>query len=404
MHVVIGGDKQSGRAQFGMGLPLSTASARLGTDLSPDGTCFAPSGGMPQATVPPSVPFDSLTSALDTLARLEPSRLPMVSLYLNLEPDARGKDNYAAFVRKELQAAPESVERDVERIGQYLSGGVPPAANAVAIFACAARAEFFEALVLDVPVDRHRLTVAPEPHVLPLALLLDQHPRHAVVLADSHLARILVFGLGHRMAAHSVEGEKIRRSSGGGLAQNRFQRHVEKVQADHARALVQALDRIVREEKIDRIVLAGDEVNVPLVKSELSKELESKVVDVIRLESNAPEHVVMAAAGDALRRHDTRSDQEAVARLMDDYRAGGQAMAGLEKTAEAIARGQVAELFMTVPGGTGAPNEDAGNALVIAALGTSARVRFVEDAALLAAVGGVAARLRYASPTMEPGA
>src|SRR5687767_10757035 len=44
----------------------------------------------------------SLAEALDRLARVEPSPFPVVSLYLNAQPDNRGKDHYAPFVRKEL--------------------------------------------------------------------------------------------------------------------------------------------------------------------------------------------------------------------------------------------------------------------------------------------------------------
>ena len=43
----------------------------------------------------------SLAETLERLARREPVRLPVISLYLNARPDSRGKDNYAAFLRKE---------------------------------------------------------------------------------------------------------------------------------------------------------------------------------------------------------------------------------------------------------------------------------------------------------------
>lgn len=84
----------------------------------------------------------------------------------------------------------------------------------------------------------------------------------------------------------------------------RYQRHVEKLQAEHARELVYILERVVREEKVEHIVLAGDEVNIPLVLRELSRELSAKVADVLKLEAHTPEHRVMKAAADALQHHD----------------------------------------------------------------------------------------------------
>jgi peptide subunit release factor 1 (eRF1) len=83
---------------------------------------------------------------LDELAHFEPAGYPFISLYLNLEPDQHGRDNFESFVRKEFKAkaksfAPESLElmsfkRDTARIESYLRNEVRPSANGLAIFAC----------------------------------------------------------------------------------------------------------------------------------------------------------------------------------------------------------------------------------------------------------------------------
>ena len=236
----------------------------------------------------------SLEAAAIRLARLEPDSLPVISLYLNLQADQHGKDSYAAFVRKQLplragtleahSAARDSVDRDIQRIEDYLATKLSPSANGVAIFACAGRDGFFEALQLDAAIEQHHLSVSPAPHLYPLERLIDQHPPHAVVMADSHVARLYVFGLGRTLEAQTVEGARISHTAVGGWSQMRYQRHTEKLRADHVRELVTTLDRIVRDEGIAHVVLVGDEVNIPLIKAELSKELAAKVIDVLKLE------------------------------------------------------------------------------------------------------------------------
>jgi peptide subunit release factor 1 (eRF1) len=266
------------------------------------------------------------------------------------------------------------------------------------LFASAGRDGLFEALVLDVPIDHHRLSISATPQLAPLALLLDQHPRHALVLADSHAARIFVFDAG-TISSSTVSGDKIRRSSAGGWAQARYQRRHANLQAGHARELVDTLERLVREERIEHVVLAGDEVNVPLVKHELSKELEARVIDVVRLEPKAPVQEVMAAAAEAMRRYDERTDAEVVANVLDAYRAGGLGIAGTDATRDALVAGQVDELYLSVAaeasadqdGQRGAETEE----LIALAAQTAATTRFIEDRALLAGVGGVAAALRF---------
>ena len=79
---------------------------------------------------------------------------------------------------------------------------------------------------------------------------------------------------------------------------------------------------------------------------------------------------------------------------------GGLGAAGLTQTSEALANGQVHELLLAanpsaIAGTDGHDPADIAEALVMQAHRTSALVTFVEDAALLAPAGGVAARLRY---------
>lgn len=353
----------------------------------------------PTATV-----VSTLDQVIDRLARLEPTHLPVISLYLNLQADQHGKDDYQRFLRRELperarayptgSEARASIDQDIERIEQYLGNHLPASANGLALFACAAMDGFFEAVSLDAPVQSHRVTIAPEPHLYPLERLLDENPPHAVVLADGQAARIFVFALGEMVRNTTVEAsEKIKRSSAGGWSQMRFQRHVEEVKAEHARELVAALDRLVREEGIDRIILVGDEVNVPLIKSELTTELAAKVIDELKLEPRTPSHEIMRAAAEALRRHDAKTDIEAVEQVMGDYLAGGLGAAGADEVRQALERGQVNELLLTASDAGG--QDTATDELVAKARQISARVRFIQDPSLLERVGGIAASLRY---------
>lgn len=294
----------------------------------------------------------------------------------------------------------ESFHRDVERILAWLRDEARPSANGLAIFACAGEDDFFEAVQLEVPIDRHELFVGATPRLLPLARLADRYRRYAAVILDTNSARIFVFGLGELEDAGEIEGEKMRRSEAGGWSQARFQRHVDNFALHHVKEVVDALDEIVRTDAIARVVLAGDEAVVPLVRDQLPKHLEDKVVDVIRLEISAGEREVLERTLAVMHKADARDDTERVARVLDAQRAGGLGVSGLADTRAALVNGQVHELLLsadenaigTVDGHTGA---EIAEALVHQARQTSALVTFIEDPSLLAPVGGVAARLRY---------
>jgi peptide chain release factor subunit 1 len=339
----------------------------------------------------------SLAQTLDRLGRMEPVPLPLISLYLNAQPDNRGKDNYDAFVRKELRgridgfelrsAERESFEKDVAAIERWLSEEVRPSANGIAIYACSG-ADFFEALQLDAPIEKHRLTVGDRPHLAPLARIVDRYPRHAVVLADTNHARIYVFGRGRTIDREEVENEKLSRTDAGGWSQMRYQRHVENLQLHHAKEVVEELRRIVAEDHAQYVFLAGDEVIVPVLTSQLPKELEKKVAGVLRLDIRTPEDGVMQAAEEALSAHVAGKEVERIEELRGEWRAGGLAVAGTKEVLQALTNGQADEVWLSA-------TEGRADEIVQRALGTSASVRFVENPELLADMEGAIVSLRY---------
>jgi peptide chain release factor subunit 1 len=350
---------------------------------------------------------------LDRLAAFEPTDMPVISLYLNTRPDQHGKANFDPFVRKELRARArsftprsreaESFERDLDRIQDYLKKELQPSTNSVAIFACAGKDDFFEALQLDAAIEQHRLFIGSEPHLYELARIQDHYRQFLAVLADTNAARIFVFGLNKVLTQEEVRNVKTQRHKVGGWSQARYQRHIENYHLQHAKEVVDTIERIVREEKVEGIVFAGDEVIIPILKQNMSEKLQEKIIDVVRLDMSASGQELLNASFEAMRQRDAKGDAEEVQSLLDAYRSGGLATVGMRDTLEALKIGQVDTLFLTAnpelirsdakPDAEVDPFKP--DELVTRAQQTSANVRFIEDPALLDNVGGVAATLRY---------
>jgi peptide chain release factor subunit 1 len=345
------------------------------------------------------MPTDQLSSQLERLAALEPGPYPVISLYLNLQPNESGRDQFDAFLRKELAdrqrtyhgSGPEraSLDQDAQKIRDYVAG-LDGSLNGLALFSSSG-ADLFEAVPLAAPIDEHRLYVDDLPHLYPLARVLEQYPRYLALLADTHSARIFVFAANAPVARERIENEKTKHHKQGGFSQARFQRHTENFHLHHAKEVVDAVDRIVREEALDKILIAGDEVIVPLLREQMPKHLADKIVDVLKLDIRAPEQQVLAATMASLREKDAESDREQVEALFDAYRASGLGTVGIENVQKALELGQVDCLVATAAADPG-PEIDQ---LIRQASNTSASVRFIEDAALLESVGGVGAFLRF---------
>lgn len=379
---------------------------------------------------------NTLEQIIDRLAEFEPVELPVLSLYLNAQANEHGRQDFERFLRKEFSERArtlkahtperESFDRDVERIQTYLRDELRPETNGVAVFACAGADDFFEAVQTIAPIENHRLYIYNQPHLYPLARLMEQYPRYAVLVADTNRARLFVFGRGKALQRQEVENVKTRGAKVGGWSQMRYQRHLEQYHMQHAKEVADILERVVREDDIQHIILAGDAVIIPQLREQFPKAVAEKIVDVLSLDIQAPEHEILAESMEAMREHDVQTDAEKVGRLLDEYRAGGLAVVGSTDTLEALAMGQVEELIIAarqqhvegdredvailsdnevaepvVAGQDGAVANIEADSVIVAddlvtrARQTSARITFIEDPALLEEVGGCGAFLRY---------
>jgi peptide chain release factor subunit 1 len=377
---------------------------------------------------------------LDRLAAFEPAPYPVVSLYLNTQPGQTGRDQFHTFVRKEFAARSktyptgsperESLDKDLERISRFLDTEIQPSANGVAVFACSA-GELFEAVQLSAPIDDHWLYIGDQPHLYPLARIESLHPTCAVVLADTNAARIMVFAAGEMVKEQEVKGVKTKRTSQGGWSQARYQRHTENFHIQHVKEVVEALEKIVQRENIPEIVVAGDEVVMPLLREQMPKHLQEKIVDHVRMNINSPLKQLIDISLEALKRVHTENEHEKVEAAIGGYRSGGLGVVGPEDTLEALIKGQVDELLISssvrslqpvgaLSASTAADSLEAvlpepavqsvaageaaeadtqmvrlADELVTKATQTSAKITFIETPELLAEYGGVAAILRF---------
>jgi len=377
-----------------------------------------------------AVPKESRTpqELMDSLLTFDAVPAPVISLYLDARVNEHGKRNFLPFVRKQLSERVKSypvqseerasVEEDFVRIMRYLEDGVREPTQGVALFACSALDDYFQAGQFEAHFEHNRLVVAERPHVYPLARLIDHYRGYAVVLADTNRAQIFVFAAGRAVEQTDIQNVKTKHTSVGGWSQSRYQRHEENYHLHHAKEVVDALERTVREEQIEYVILAGDEaVVIPLLREQMSKELEEKIIDTISLGIDTPEHELLEESLIAFRRHDSLSDMQLVERLLGEFRGDNLAVAGVPDTLAALSNGQVEELLIVASADALKFDEEevrkvlqvygadlpetldsrfvADELLRGANQMSAAKVTFVEDATRLEQLGGVGALLRY---------
>jgi peptide subunit release factor 1 (eRF1) len=366
---------------------------------------------------------------MELLAAMEPSPFPVISLYLTFTPNQVGRDGYDQFVRKVFnerakrlpEGSPEreSFESDATRIREYLDRDRDPSCQGLAIFACGG-ADLFEAIPLETPFADHWLFVGTAPHLYPLAKLVDTYPRYAAVMVDTNKARIMVYCLAATEREAQVTSDKTRRTSKGGWSQARYQRRADNIHTLHMKEVADTLETIVREDRIDQIVLGGDDVALAKLREQLPAHLSAKVVDTVKHLRHGQDGEILESTLSAIHDKDAETDAERVSELLDEWHGGGLGVAGPEATLTAFQMGQVEELIITgsveslkpvqtLPDDAAADMQADSSAphaidqarlnlaaeLIKRAQQTAARIRFIEDASLLEEVGGVGALLRF---------
>jgi stalled ribosome rescue protein Dom34 len=168
------------------------------------------------------------------------------------------------------------------------------------------------------------------------------------------------------------------------------------------------------------VILAGDEaVVIPLLREQMPKTVEEKILDALSLGIDTPEHELLEESLTVFRRHDSLSDMEKVERLLNEYRADDLGVAGVPDTLAALSNGQVEEMLIAAKAESiqydqeevkkvlelyrdeePLPDEldqrSVADELVKRANTLSAaKVTFIEDSTRLELLGGVGGFLRY---------
>jgi peptide subunit release factor 1 (eRF1) len=385
-----------------------------------------------------------ITKLIEKLGSMEPDGKPFFSIYINAEAGQNGRDTYPIWLKTELSDEEQKYKDDeaelgrftalTERINNFVENEADPSANGIAIFASLGEGDYFEVVQLDVPFPESRFHSSDRPHIFPLVRAVHENPRYAVLWADKNKADIYVFGGETRIRSdvdaqskvESIENEVTSGTSAGGWSQQRFQRRRENFALQHAKEVVAELEEVMKKYSVEHLIIAGDEETIlPVIKPELSKPLEDKLIGSVSIADYQSEDEIREKTLDVVTTEMATLQMKEVERVNDATKAAAKlGTLGVENTLRALANGQVEELVIASnidsidyskkkikkilneyePGDDTAPTDATVNVsdaaeiadqLVMRAINTAAKIMFVKDDSLLEDAGGVGSILRF---------
>ena len=358
----------------------------------------------------------AVRATLHRLERLTPSRGPVISCYLKLEPRDKTRTKYLTKTKNRVRAAladldnagmereaREQAARDLRRVLQFFEEPASlPAARGVAVFACEAR-RLFE--VIPVPhVHRSRLAVRPVPLIRELIVLEEEFGTVLVVACDRRGARFFqvtafdviefpgLTGAATRTSKfHGSRQVMVRGGHPAGVAGERH--HHMRIREEKHRLYASAADQVFRlhsEHPLAGIVAAGVGVDAAALLPHLHTYLHDLVLGVVKLNPKRTTPSEAREAALALRDERERAWERAHAEAVRQGVSTGWAVNGIEATKSALARGQVRTLLAD-----GLADDPGIDDAVEEALAERAQVDVLYDERARRAVDGLAALLRF---------
>jgi peptide chain release factor subunit 1 len=347
-----------------------------------------------------------LRTLMRRLAEVESPEAPVVSIYLDVRPEAHGERPgrrvELVVMRDRLREiaatypahdpARLSLDADIERIERFLEEEPLDGVEGLAIFACHG-SDLWETVEAPVSFETH-VSAGPTADLFQLAQLLEESEAVVVALVDTNTCRLFVTRRGSLVERPGPDEppDEHERHHAGGWSQARYQRHIDMQDRRFAREAAEAIERLVDRVHARHLLLAGEERTISVLKPELSPALSSILESVEHIEMRAQPDEVAAEVAPILAALRESEATDAVERAIAGVRAGGLGVAGVDPVAEALEAGQVHELVIDESAELDAALR---SELVRLAARTAADVVVVRDHPGLLALGGIGATLRY---------
>ena len=292
---------------------------------------------------------------LSELVGFRSDRVPVLSLYLNVDSTQQKTEQYKLALRTLLKGTVgEADSADIEAVERYFDFEYDWQGKGVAVFSCQ-EAAFWRSYSLAVPVHNYAY-VSHRPYIKPLTDVLDAYGRYGVVLVDSEGSRMFLFNLGELVEASGTLGDQVRRVKHGGASGVagmrggtgvRAARRSEAVISRNLKEVAEATEAFCSSRGCRRLVLGGTEANVSQFLGVLPKAVQEKIIGSFTIDPNAPVSEVQARSLDLIDEVARQRESDLVEAALAGWKRGSGARVGLSDTLAALQEHRVGTLLVT---------------------------------------------------------
>lgn len=233
-----------------------------------------------------------------------------------------------------------------------------------------------------------------KPHIQEFLWALDEYQRHLVVLMAEDEARVLRVALGRAATDTTVESDqKWLRQQRKAAHEANIESRRDELTRRFIRSIAADADKFfLQHPDIERIVVGGDEKLANSLLGAVHPAVRDRVIGVLPIPFESPPQEIAERIRDTAEAAEREYEDELVAGVINQARAGGRGAKGRVAVARALDRAAVRLIALPYPAG------DEMEPLLLQAVRQGCRVEFLhgEAADRARAAGGIVAQLYYA--------
>ncbi len=274
----------------------------------------------------------------------------VLSVYLNTDPTEGSADVYKSNLRSMLKEI--KLTSDVLAVENYFSREFDWSGRSMVVFSCSPD-KFFRAYSLAIPV-RNQVIISNQPHVKPLASLLDHYGGYGVALVDKQGARLFSFHLGELKEQEGILGESVRHTKHGGASAKPGMRggmtgqthYEDEVAGRNFRDISDFAAHFFSENNVRRVLIGGTEENIALLRNQLPKSWQSLIVGTFPMSMTASKLDVLERTMQIGKEAEFRKEEQLLKKLVTGASKDRGAVLDLDETLSAVHDGRVQALVI----------------------------------------------------------
>jgi len=312
---------------------------------------------------------------LEALIRYKPGKNEMmISLYLNVTPDANTLTTLNSMIHTTRNAVKERLDKDAmqavedvfSKIENHVKNNLQRLKNTRLVVIFADTAGFWQEYQLPVSLPG-QMVVEPDPYIRPLSTLLYEFDRYLVLVADSRHARLFSLCL-RNFEEHPdilIESDvpdrvkaSVSMSKGGGkggaaakvyqgIGDEKRKSHIKDHIHRHVKHITDKAFDYFKEKNVTRLIIATPDDKIrPWLKDHLHNYLKDRLAGEFNAQPSYSDNDLKQLAIDAASEYEKINENRIIDTLFEKNRPGDLAVLGVDPVIQALRKGQVHTLVV----------------------------------------------------------